>query len=171
MRRLLLVLLVLLAGASVVFAVTACRTYLDLRRVEAADAASASALAAARTMAPDLLSYDYRTIDQDLRRARDRATGALARRYGELAATLPEEARRRRLVQQAVVAAAGVESATPEEVRVLVFVNMIRSGAGAEGEDPEQQVSQGRARLVLVTDGDGWRAADLSTLLGDTPAR
>jgi Mce-associated membrane protein len=167
-RRLLVA---LLAMSAVVFAVTACRTYLDLRRIQAGGRSAASGLAAARTLAPDLLSYDYRTIDQDLRRAQDRATGALARRYRELAATLPEEARRRSLVQQVVVAAAGVESATPEEVRVLVFVNMIRSSSEPGRKDPEQQVSQGRARLVLVTDGDGWRASDLSTLLGDTPAR
>jgi Mce-associated membrane protein len=168
MRRLLIALMTLSAA---ILAVMVVRTGLDLRRIQDADRSAAAGLAAARTLAPDMLSYDYRTIDQDLRRAQSRATGTLARRYRELAATLPAEARRRQLVQQVVVAAAGVETATPEEVRVLVFVNMTQSSSEPDGDGPEQQVSQGRARLRLVTDGDGWRVADLSTLLGDTPAR
>ncbi|GAA1291012.1 hypothetical protein Psi02_35120 [Planotetraspora silvatica] len=168
MRRLLIALVTLSAA---ILAVVVVRTGLDLRRIQNGERSAAAGLAAARTLAPDMLSYDYRTIDQDLRRAQSRATGMLVGRYRELAATLPAEARRRRLVQQAVVAAAGVETATPEEVRVLVFVNMTRSSSEPGGDGPEQQVSQGRARLLLVTDGDGWRVADLSTLLGDTPAR
>ncbi|GAA4577531.1 hypothetical protein [Planotetraspora kaengkrachanensis] len=168
MRRL----LVALTALSALFlAVAAVRTGLDLRRIQDGDRSAAEGLAAARALAPDMLSYDYRTIDQDLRRAQSRATGTLVRRYRELAETLPAEARRRRLVQQAVVAAAGVETATPEEVRVVLFVNMTRSSSEPGGDGPEQQVSQGRARLRMVTDGDGWRIADLTTLLGDTPAR
>ncbi|WP_327043677.1 hypothetical protein OG320_17960 [Microbispora sp. NBC_01189] len=167
MRRLLRALPAL---AAVGLAVAAVWLLLDLRRLQAADTASREALAAARSYAPDMLSYDYRTIDRDMARAGGHATGELAERYRTLAATLGPEARERRTVQQTVVAAAGVESATPEEVRVLLFVNMVTTRSGGGEEEPKQQVSQGRARLVMVTQGDGWRASRLSTLLGDTPA-
>ncbi|GIH55165.1 hypothetical protein Mro02_20790 [Microbispora rosea subsp. aerata] len=150
-------------------AVAAVWLLLDLRRLRAAERAAGEALAAARSYAPDMLSYDYRTIERDMLRAGAHATGQLAEHYRTLAKTLGPQARERKTVQHAVVAAAGVESATPEEVRVLLFVNVVttRSGPGQKG--PKQQVSQGRARLVMVTQGDGWKAARLSTLLGDTP--
>ncbi|MEZ0072916.1 hypothetical protein [Planotetraspora sp. GP83] len=168
MRR---VLVALLALSAVVLAVMVYSAYADLRRLQSGQEAASGALAAARSFAADMLSYDYRTIDQDLARAESHATGALSGHYRRLAATLAPEARSRQTVQQAVVAAAGVESATPDEVRVLVFVNMVTSRAATGQGSPEQQVSRGRARLVMVTDGDGWKVSGLSTLLGDTPAR
>ncbi|MEN3537579.1 hypothetical protein AAH991_20880 [Microbispora sp. ZYX-F-249] len=166
MRRLLVSLTALVAAG---LAVAAVWLFLDLRRLQAAETASHEALAAARSYAPDMLSYDYRTIDRDMLRAGAHATGQLAEHYRTLAATLGPRARERRTVQHAVVAAAGVESATPGEVRVLLFVNMVTARSGPGQEEPKQQVSQGRARLVMVTQGDGWRASRLSTLLGDTP--
>ncbi|MEU6410842.1 hypothetical protein [Microbispora sp. NPDC046933] len=166
MRWALRALPVLAAAALAVAVVT---MFLDLRRLQGGERAAAEALAAARAYAPDMLSYDYRTIDRDMARAGAHATGRLAEHYRRLGATLGPQARERRTVQQAVVAAAGVESATPREVRVLLFVNMVTTRSGPGQETAKQQVSQGRARLVMVTQGDGWRASRLSTLLGDTP--
>lgn len=166
MRRLARVLAVLVAAG---LAVAAVWLLLDLRRLRAAERAAGEALAAARSYAPDMLSYDYRTIERDMLRAGAHATGQLAEHYRTLAKTLGPQARERKTVQHAVVAAAGVESATPEEVRVLLFVNVVTTRSGPGQKEPKQQVSQGRARLVMVTQGDGWKAARLSTLLGDTP--
>src|SRR3954470_14638811 len=45
------------------------------------DSARHGALAAAERVARDLLSYDYRTIDRDLTRARAETTGTFARQY------------------------------------------------------------------------------------------
>jgi Mce-associated membrane protein len=53
---------------------------------------------------------------------------------------------------------------------VLLFVNTVATSVRPGQRSPRQQISQGRARLVLVTEGDAWRVARLSTLLGDTPA-
>jgi Mce-associated membrane protein len=142
---------------------------LDVRRLRDSEAAAAQALTAARSFAGDMMSYDYRTIDRDLGRARDHATGALAGHYRRLATTLAPEAKRVRRVQQAVVAEAGVESAGPDEVRVLVFLNMVTTSAVSRQDTPTQRVSQQRVRLVMVKTPDGWRIADLSTLVGDTP--
>ncbi|MBP2704884.1 hypothetical protein JOL79_13770 [Microbispora sp. RL4-1S] len=169
MRRLLARAVLVLAALAL--AVASFSTYRALRQLQENDRAAESALAAARALVPDLLSYDYRTVDRDLARARGRTTGRLTDDYTRLAQTIPPDARHRQTVRQAVVAAAGVESATPEEVRILVFVNTVTSRVEPGSATPRQQVAQGRVRLVLVTDGDGWRASDMSTLLGDTPAR
>ena len=59
-------------------------------------------MAAAKAVAPDLLSYDYRTIEQDLARAAGHTTGALTRHYKELSGTLVAKAKAERTVQTAV---------------------------------------------------------------------
>ncbi|GAA0390322.1 hypothetical protein GCM10009530_46900 [Microbispora corallina] len=168
LRRLLVALMAL---AAVGLGLAALSAYRDLRSLQDAEKAGGSALAAARAYAPEMLSYDYRTIDRDLARAGAHATGALAEQYRRLPAAIGPDARLRHKVQQAVVAAAGVESQSPGEVRVLVFVNLVTSRTDPGASRPTQQVVQSRARLVLVTQGDGWRVSALSTLLGDTPAR
>ncbi|MEW9528928.1 hypothetical protein [Microbispora sp. NPDC049125] len=159
------------ALTAVVLAWTSISMFSALRRLQDGDTAAGEALTAARSYAADMLSYDYRTMEQDFARARGHATGPLAEHYRTLAATLGPQARRLRIVQQAVVAAAGVESATPGEVRVLLFVNMVKTSTEPGQAVARQQVSEGRARFVLVTQGDGWRVSGLSSLLGDTPAR
>ncbi|MBA2897144.1 hypothetical protein [Nonomuraea soli] len=132
----------------------------DLSRMRAADAAGAEAVAAARAVTPDLLSYNYRTIEQDLARAGEHTTGELSKHYAELARTLVGQARADKKVQQAAVAGAAVERATPDRVDVLVFVNM----GVAVGS--EQQFSQNRARLTMVRTDSRWLVAELSTLVG-----
>ncbi|MEO3811694.1 hypothetical protein ABGB17_22090 [Sphaerisporangium sp. B11E5] len=143
--------------------------YLRLRELRQSETAAAEALAAARTYAPDMLSYDYRTIDADLARARGYATGALADHYRELGRVLPPSVRRQQTVQQAVVAAAAVESATPGRVQVLLFMNLGTTKVPAGGTVPLKQVSQNRARFVLVKADDHWLVSELSTLIGNAP--
>ncbi|MBB4698458.1 Mce-associated membrane protein [Sphaerisporangium siamense] len=144
--------------------------HLRLRDLRVSEAASAEALAAARAYAPDMLSYDYRTIDADLARARGYATGTLAENYRELARTLAPTVKRQQTVQQAVVAAAAVESATPDRVQVLLFVNMGTTKVVPGESRPQRQVLQSRARFVLVRGEDHWLVAELSTLIGNAPA-
>ncbi|MDR8408826.1 hypothetical protein [Nonomuraea sp. 3-1Str] len=138
----------------------------DLRAFNDADADAVEAVAAARTAAPELMSYDYRTVERDLARARTRTTGALAGYYGELAKSLTGKAKAQKTVQTASVAAAGVERAEPGRVEVLLFVNTgtVREVPGEAA--PQRQISQNRVRLVMVRGDAGWLAADLSTLIG-----
>ncbi|WP_433419906.1 hypothetical protein ACQP1V_06680 [Microtetraspora malaysiensis] len=166
MRR---TLAVLLAAAAAGLAATVAWLYADLGRLEGDVSAGREAVTAARSYAADMLSYDYRTMDEDLARARSHTTGALAARYARLAATLPRLARQRQEVRQAVVAGAAVESATSEEVRILVFLNTVTSGRETGQDRPTQEVGQNRLRLVMTRENGRWLVSDLSTLLGDTP--
>ncbi|MEO3856763.1 hypothetical protein [Acrocarpospora sp. B8E8] len=160
-----------LALLAVVTGVAALWVFLDARRLEESRRAGQEASNAAVTYAADMLSYDYRTIKEDLARAKGHATGDLVARYERLAATLEPAATRQKTVQQAVVADAAVESATPDEVRVLVFLNMTTSSSETGAGSPVRQVVQNRARLVMVRIDDRWLVSDLSTLLGNTPIR
>jgi Mce-associated membrane protein len=144
-------------------------SWADLRAAREADTtgeAAAQAVAAARAIAPDLLSYDHRTVEQDLARAAGHTTGALTGRYRQLAGTLGPRARAQKTVQTASVAAAAVERAEPGRVEILLFVN---TGTVKElpGEaEPQRQITRNRARLVMVRHDSRWLAADLSTLIG-----
>ncbi|WP_143591416.1 hypothetical protein [Thermoactinospora rubra] len=149
-----------LALAAAGLVVTVAVMALELRRLDAAEAAGAEAMAAARAVTSDLLSYNYRTIEQDLARAREHTTGELSRHYDELRATLVASAKADKKVQQATVAGAAVERATPDRVEVLVFVDL------GTITGSRQQVSHNRARLVMVRGDTGWLAAQLSTLIG-----
>lgn len=156
----LLALLVLALGAA------AGVLWLDVRHLRDSETAAAEAMAAARAVAPGLLSYDYRTVEQDLARAREHTTGPLAAQYAELAGSLATRARQRKAVQTASVVAAAVERAEPGRVVVLLFVNTgtVRQLTGQA--EPQQQVTRNRARMIMVERGDRWLASDLSTLLG-----
>ncbi|SDM84732.1 hypothetical protein [Nonomuraea jiangxiensis] len=163
MRTVVIVLLGVLVVAAGVLVPT---MWFDLRHLREADAAGAQAMAAARKVAPDLLSYDYRTVEADLAKARTYTTGALTGQYRELATTLVPRARAQKVVQTVAVAGVGVEHAEPDRVEVLLFVN---TGTVKEipGEaEPQQQFTQNRARFVMVRQDSRWLVADLSTLLG-----
>lgn len=134
---------------------------LDLRRVTESEAAGAEAAAVARTVAPDLLSYHYQSVEQDLERAAEHTTGELARHYRELReGSFARERRAERKVQQTTVSRAAVERATPDQVDVLLFLDMgVVTGS-------KQEFRQSRARLVMRRVGGEWLVAEVSTLLG-----
>lgn len=144
--------------------------YANLRWLEKSEAAGREALAAARSMARDLLSYDYRTVERDLARARAHTTGELTSHYGTLATTLARDARKERAVQRATVVAAGVEAAEPDRVEVVLFVNMSITKQPEGESEPRVQHSPNRARFVMVRRDGRWLVAELSTLLGSVPA-
>ncbi|GIH75909.1 hypothetical protein [Planobispora longispora] len=156
-----LVALVLAAAVGVMLA--------DLGRLRAGEDAGRDALAAARSFAADMLSYDYRTIEQDFARAGGYTTGGLAEHYRRLAATMGPPARQQRLVQSATVVEAAVESAGPDHAEVLLFVNMNTARTPAGEDQPRRQVTRGRVRFVMVRDGSRWLVTELSTLLGAAP--
>ena len=166
----LLVALLAIVAAGLATALTL--SLLELRALRRGEAAGSEALAAARTYAFDMLSYDHRHIEQDLARARGHATERLAGHYRRLAETLIPQVRREQTIQQVTVAGAAVESATPERVRVLMLVNLTTSKLPPGARSRRDEVSQGRVRFVMIKGGDGaWRVDELSTLLGDPPTR
>lgn len=143
--------------------------FADLSRLRGDEVAGQEALVTARSVAVDMLSYDYRTIEQDFARARVYTTGDLTQSYRRLTEALVPTARKQRTVQQATVAGAAVESAAPDRVEVLLFMNMGVVKTLPGDRQPRRQVSQSRARLVMVKKDSHWLVAELSTLLGNPP--
>lgn len=140
--------------------------WFNLRELREADTAGAQAVAAAKKVAPDLLSYDYRTVEEDLARAGTFTTGELTAHYKELSTSLTSKAKAEKIVQTVKVAGAGVERAEADRVDVLLFVNTdtVKEIPGKEGL--QQEFSNNRARFVMVRQDSRWLVAGLSTLLG-----
>lgn len=146
--------------------------FTDLSRLRADETAAREALAAARAVAPDMLSYDYRTIEQDFARAGGYTTGALSLHYRQLARSMASQARKQKTVQQAAVTGAGVESVESGDfgrVEVLLFMSMSTVRTPAGEKEPRRVVSQNRARFIMVKKDSRWLVSELSTLLGDPP--
>jgi Mce-associated membrane protein len=140
--------------------------WLDLRDLRDGDGAAAEAMATAKKVAPAMFSYDYRSVEADLARAGGYTTGELTRHYKELTTSLVSQAKAEKTVRTAAVVDAGVERATPDRVEVLLFVNMVTVKVIPDQDGQQQQVSQNRARFVMVRQDGRWLVAALSTLLG-----
>lgn len=154
MRRLalLLVALGLLAGAVALG--------LQVRAHEALERAGQDALAAGEAAAAAVLSYDHRTVDQDVAAAQELATGRFLAEYRATTTDLAEQARSGQAVVTATVHAASVVSAATDRVVVLLFADQTT----ARKDLPEPRVDQSRLRLVLVPVDGEWRVAELDAL-------
>jgi Mce-associated membrane protein len=160
------VLIAVLALAVLALGAVAGVMWSDLRAVRDAETAGTEAMAAARSIAPALLSYDHRTVERDLARAAGHTTGPLSGHYSRLAKTLAPKARAQKTIQTTRVVAAAVERAEPDRAEILLFVNVGTVKEVPGKAEPQRQIIQNRARLLMVRQGSRWLVADLSTLIG-----
>jgi Mce-associated membrane protein len=128
------------------------------------DKARTQAVAAARQAAHDILSYDYRTLDDDIARAKTETTGLFASQYAGSAGTLLAQARQLRAIVQATPSTPGVVSATPDEVVVLVFVDQASVKQAAGQKSPTTRIDQSRVRMTMTKVGDRWLVSQLAAL-------
>lgn len=148
------------AGAAVLGLCTA--TFLLYQRVEQAsevDAARQSATEAARTRLPQLLSYDYHTLDKDLAGARSGTTGAFRDQFAELSTkVVAPAAQQRQIVTKTTVAGSSVVSAEPDRVVLLVFLDQVTQTKA----NPSARIDGARVRATLQRQGDQWLVSELT---------
>jgi Mce-associated membrane protein len=133
----------------------------DARVADARDEAPASAERAAKAM----LSYDYRQLPADRKRASVYLTDKFGKSYLKAFDTLEQQkdgtpglAVQTKTVLIASVLGSGVMDAEENKVRVLVYVNQISKKPGA---DP--QIFQNRVAMTMKHDGNRWLVADLKS--------
>ena len=98
------------------------------------------ALHAATTAAHDLLSYDYRSLDTDIARAKGETTGAFAQQYAETAGKLLDQAKQLKAIVQASV------KQLPGQAK------------------PTTRIDQSRVQLTMTKVGGRWLVSALSAL-------
>lgn len=154
-------LLIALAVATVVLLGVTTWGAVELRDRRLVAAARVDALAAARSAAVDLLSYDFRRLDADFERGRRHVTGRFAEEYATTTEkTVRPTATRYQAVVEATLVDAGVRSATRDRAIVIVFVNQTSRNTRLVAP----QIDQNRVRLTLTRVGEAWLVSEVDAL-------
>lgn len=122
------------------------------------------ALGAAKSSVQAVLSYDYRSISSDIATARSDTTGVFARQYAGTASRLLAEAKQVKAIVQATVGSAGVVSASPDNVVVLLFVDQASVRQDRGQKSPQTRIDQSRVRVTMTRVGNRWLVSDLAAL-------
>ena len=147
------VLLVLaLAGATL--------SVVALRKQQATDAQRDGALKAARQLALDFTTYDYKTWDADAKRVLDDSTGQFKQEFQAGTDSVKTEVVANKATSKGDVKEAGVVSNDKDSAQVVVIVNaLVTNTASTQGVERRYRI-----KLDMVRDSDRWLTADLQTV-------
>jgi Mce-associated membrane protein len=146
------VLLALLASACLVLAVGCLYLWHQTVHDRAVERAREDARAAAQSEAKDLLSYNFRTLDYDLSKAKSEMTPDMARSFGDYWQIFRPSVLKSQTQALTQVQVTGVTDATPTRVEVVLFVKMISVNAAHK----EPQVDTSWPRLQMRKVGRKW---------------
>jgi Mce-associated membrane protein len=144
--------LVLLACACLALGIGCLALWHDSAQNRAVEHAREDALAAAQSDAKDLLSYNFRTLDYDLSKAKSEMTPGMAKSYGEYWQIFRPSVEKSQTQALTQVQVAGVTDATATRVEVVLFVKMISVNAAHK----EPQVDTSWPRLQMQKVGKKW---------------
>jgi Mce-associated membrane protein len=126
--------------------------------------ASANAVAAAKTSVQTILSYDYRSINADIAKAKADSTGVFAHQYAGTAAQLLSEAKQEKAIVQATIGSSGVVSASANNVVVLLFVDQASVREASGQKSPTTRIDQSRVRVTMTLVRGRWLVSALAAL-------
>ena len=149
----------LLGVLAVALAATSAVLWLGTRSAAADAADRAAVLTAARQEAVNLTSQDYRTVDADLGRMADGATGQLRADLEQRAAAAKQVGVKNKAVARGVAVDAGLVVFDGDSATVVVAVDSTVSSAGANATSRRY-----RFQLDLARVGDRWLVADLTAV-------
>lgn len=119
-------------------------------------------LIAAADLAQRTLSYDYRTLANDMEVARARMTPRFRKEYDTTMAQVRANTTKNQIVLQAVAVSSAIISATEHKAKVLVFLN--QTTTAGTGKKANQQMSR-NSLVITLTRGDGdWDISKLTAL-------
>lgn len=131
------------------------------RDQDRAAVAERSALRAAREHVVDVLSYDFSSVEQDMKRAEANLTGDFADDFTKMADDLIiPTARAKGIRTHAEVTSAGVVRSSADEVVVLLFVNQTTTSRRVT----EPTLDGSRLEVTVQRAGDGWLISELRPL-------
>ncbi|VXC25684.1 hypothetical protein [Aeromicrobium sp. 9AM] len=167
LRRLTLVLavLVLLAGAGVGLAwwhAEQGSASVAPGGVLVGEDARTEVLVTAADLAQRTLSYDYKTLANDMEVARARMTPTFRKQYDSTMSQVRANTTKNKIVLQAVAVSSAIIKATEHRAKVLVFLN--QTTTAGTGKKANQQTSR-NSLVVTLTRGDGdWAISKLTAL-------
>lgn len=147
------------AGAVLLVAsmVTAAVLAWDLRNQRVIDDAGQQALAAAQQYAVVLTSVDAAKLDSNFATVLDGATGEFKDMYSQSSAGLKQVLIDNKAQATGTVLAAGIKSATPERVEVMLFVDQAVTNA----LNPEPRLDRNRIIMTMEKINGRWLASNV----------
>jgi Mce-associated membrane protein len=145
-------LLALLASACLVMTVACLYLWHQTTHDRAVERAREDARAAAQSEAKDLLSYNFRTLDYDLSRAKSEMTPDMAKSFSDYWQIFRPSVLKSQTQALTQIQVTGVTEATPTRVEVVLFVKMISVNAAHK----EPQVDTSWPRLQMRKIGKKW---------------
>ena len=149
-----------LAAVVLVVALAVGALWLQTVRADSRDADGRSAMTAATTAAQVIFSYDYRTFDAGVAKAKPYLTGDFAKEYTQTTASLKATAQQEQAVVQAQVSAASVVEVSGDQVDLLLYLNQYRRNTNIDGE----KVDQNRVVLTVIRVGGAWKVSAASAI-------
>ena len=125
-------------------------------------AARTQVLVAAADLTQRTLSYDYKTLANDMEVARARMTPSFRKEYADTMAQVKPNTEKNKIVLEAVAVSSAIIDATERKATVLMFVN--QTTTAGTGKDRNQQLNR-NSLVVTLTRGEGeWDMSKLRAL-------
>ncbi|HEX6682948.1 MAG TPA: hypothetical protein VF062_09150 [Candidatus Limnocylindrales bacterium] len=139
--------------ALLVLAGFAAYAWLASQRADDRAAASRESVAAATAAARAIFSYDHKGFDAAVNNGKSFTAGEFTKEYEQTTSALREAVLSEQAVVRAEVSAAGVVTAEPDRVEVLLYVNQFRKNVNIQGE----KMDQNRVVLTMARTAQGWK--------------
>ena len=110
------------------------------------------AMGAASSAAERVLSYSYKSFDDDRKKAQALMGPTLVRQYAKAMDGVAAQTASAKLTLKADVLSAGLLSATEHQAKVLLFVNTVTTTEGSK----KQQLDQNRLVMTLTRKDGDW---------------
>lgn len=104
-----------------------------------------------------VLSYDWKTIDADIKANQAVLAPSFRKEYAKTIAGVKQKTIKNQVTLKATAAATSIVSATEDKVVALVFVNQVTTAKGT----PNQRVDGSRVLVTLTRSGGDWRISKL----------
>ena len=117
-------------------------------------------LQAATQLTRTVLSYDWKTLDADIKAVEAVLAPTFRSEYDKTMAGIKEQTVKNQVKLTASIVATSVISASEQKVVALVFVNQLTTAKGAGN----QRVSVVRARVTLSRGSGEWRVSELEQI-------
>ncbi|HUS21754.1 MAG TPA: hypothetical protein VMZ66_07075 [Aeromicrobium sp.] len=124
------------------------------------DAPRSEAVIAAADLTQRALSYDYRSLANDMEVARARMTPSFRKQYNSTMAQVRANTLKNKIVLQADVVASSIITATEHKAQLLVFVNQTTSAKATKA----QQLDRNSLVITLVRGKGDWMLSELTAL-------
>jgi len=131
-----------------------------VRRKKEAEAQREGAMKAARQLALDFTTYDYKTWDADSKRVLDDSTGQFKQEFQSGIDAVKTDVATNKATSKGDVKEAAVVSNDKDSAQVLVIVNaVVTNTASTDGVERRYRI-----KLDLVREQDRWLTADLQVV-------